>query len=351
MTSRLERNRPGGTKTNSRIVPKAQAIAVVLAALLTCFSTRAHAVQELELFGSVHTDSVRAEAAFALRDADQSLSVDPRNLRKGQEHHAPWWREPDAALLLERSMGDAWVAAFERDRGHPPIALPLAVSAVAVVVNTRNPVVDRGLRVVDLRRIVSAAAETEPEVSFWGQLGLEGEWKMRPVSVLFSHDAQAMELFRDYAMDDAATDWNVGEVPGGAGALIEAVERDQNALGITVLETAMRTVGVVPISDGGNDSPVAPTEENIRAGRYPLAGCVHLYLDRAPGEPLGDAEAALAEFLLSDEGQRLFAQHGYVPLDEASTKRARSWLSANGEGSSENQLTPQCQVQGRDKAG
>ena len=343
--SQPEGSAPAEMKAAKRLRSSAGALLSILAIILTGTGVSAPvlAASELKLFGTIHTDSVRTKASFLIRDANRALRVEPRNLRRGLEHREPWWREENAVLLLERSMGDTWLAAFERDRGRPPVALPVAASAVAVVVNGRNPVVERGIRVEDLERLVSASAEAQPEVSFWGQLGAHGEWKMRPVSVVFSHDGQAMDLFRDYVIGDAAMDWNVGQIPGGTGALIEAVERDGNALGITLFEAPMRTVGMVPVSSASDAPAVPPTAENIRAGRYPLAGCVHLYLDRAPGESLDDAEAAVARFLLSDEGQRLFAENGYVALGGASLKRARSWLLAGGKAASA-KATPRCEV-------
>lgn len=51
-----------------------------------------------------------------------------------------------------------------------------------------------------------------------------------------------------------------------------------------------------------------PTDENIGSGAYPLARPLYLITD---GEPEGDAREFI-DFVLSEEGQRLVAKHGYL---------------------------------------
>ena len=57
---------------------------------------------------------------------------------------------------------------------------------------------------------------------------------------------------------------------------------------------------------------VAPTEQNIASGKYPLSRPLFLITN---GEPAG-AAAKMVEFMLGARGQGLVKKHGYLPLAE-----------------------------------
>ena len=59
---------------------------------------------------------------------------------------------------------------------------------------------------------------------------------------------------------------------------------------------------------------VAPTEENIRNGRYPFTEefCI------VTAHPLSENAKKLHDWFVSAEGQRFIAEVGYVPIREVS---------------------------------
>jgi phosphate transport system substrate-binding protein len=71
-----------------------------------------------------------------------------------------------------------------------------------------------------------------------------------------------------------------------------------------------RVFGLSLAMDDG--AVVAPTEQNIANGRYPLSRPLFLITN---GEPAG-AAAKLVKFMLGERGQALVKKHGYLPLAE-----------------------------------
>lgn len=80
---------------------------------------------------------------------------------------------------MSRPMKAAEVSAFEHRYGYAPLAVPVAVDALVVLVHQDNPL--RGLNLQQLDRIFSATrrcGESKP-LTRWGELGLSGDWATR----------------------------------------------------------------------------------------------------------------------------------------------------------------------------
>ena len=74
---------------------------------------------------------------------------------------------------------------------------------------------------------------------------------------------------------------------------------------------------------------VAPTQENVISGRYPLSRTYYLYVNRAPGKDLAPAVAEFLQFALSREGQAAVAQAMLYPLPMEIAQMNRKRLRAN----------------------
>ncbi|MHB8872785.1 MAG: phosphate ABC transporter substrate-binding protein [Myxococcaceae bacterium] len=93
-------------------------------------------------------------------------------------------------------------------------------------------------------------------------------------------------------------------------AMVKAVSGQPNALGYGPIAFA-REVKALKLRLGGDE--VAPTPENVQAGRYPLSRDLYFYL-RA--EPEREAKA-FVEYCLSSAGQQAVSQVGYGSMDLA----------------------------------
>ena len=97
--------------------------------------------------------------------------------------------------------------------------------------------------------------------------------------------------------------------------VVKRVGADPRAIGFAAAMRASADVKILPLALRAGEAPIALTNENIVAGRYPLDRHLLIYTRRA-NEPL---TRDFLRFALSRAGQRLIAQGtlGYLPLSEA----------------------------------
>ncbi len=105
--------------------------------------------------------------------------------------------------------------------------------------------------------------------------------------------------------------------------VVERVGQDKRAIGFAAAMRATPAVKILPLATHAGEPPVALTEGNLLAGRYPLDR--HLLIcARAPLEPW---VAEFLRFVLSLDGQQIIASGslGYLPLSphDASAERLK----------------------------
>jgi phosphate transport system substrate-binding protein len=105
--------------------------------------------------------------------------------------------------------------------------------------------------------------------------------------------------------------------------VVQWVATDPMAIGFAAVNRVTPDVKVLALARDDHSAPVTLTEENVRAGRYPLDRFLLIYA-RRPLEPL---VREYLRFVLSREGQEIIAADslGYLPLNatEAGVERAR----------------------------
>lgn len=284
------------------------------------------AAGQLNLVGEASTQSLRVSISNAMQQGEKPLEVRARMTSRGQVRRTRWWQERNSVALYELGLDAATAAAIEREREHPPIALPVAATAVMAIVNIRNPLATQGLAVGDLRRIFSTTDRSQGRIRFWGDLGLPGAWKRRTVAALVSDLEPEAALIRKLLLDGAELDAAVSRSAKSARELMNSVDGREQAIALLRLRDPIGRVAVVPLRADVEPTSVAPTPKAIRNGLYPLSGCVFLHLVTAPADALDADAASLLEFLWSSPGQALFRHAGYVSLDERLLEDAREWL-------------------------
>jgi phosphate transport system substrate-binding protein len=96
----------------------------------------------------------------------------------------------------------------------------------------------------------------------------------------------------------------------GTGAVVEAIKGNPNAIGYGGVAYG-HAVKVLSLAKNRGDVPVAPTEENVVEGKYPLSRVLLNYVN-----PSAD-KGAVADFInwcISDAGQEVVREVGYYPL-------------------------------------
>lgn len=175
----------------------------------------------------------------------------------------------------------------------PQQEVVLALDGIALIVHPDNPL--RELSKPQIRAVFSG------RIDDWAQLG------RRPGRIaLHARDSRSgtWESFRMLVLGEAALSASASRYESTR-QLAAAVAADPDAIGFVGL-VGVQGVKPLAVADGG--AAVAPAREEVAVEDYPLARRLYLYL---PPQPTSLARS-FVEFALSDAGQQLVEQSGFV---------------------------------------
>jgi phosphate transport system substrate-binding protein len=180
--------------------------------------------------------------------------------------------------------------------GVNPVQHTIAYDGITVVVNPSNPV--SNLTFAQLRGIYNGS------ISNWKDVGGQD----KPIAVIARDsssgtykDFQTLAMGGDNYRPDALTQATTG-------GIVTEVSQNPNAIGyigFAYLDSSTKALSL----DKGNGS-VAPTQETILSGAYPLSRALFMYTN---GETTGLTKEFI-DFILSDQGQKIVSTIGYIPL-------------------------------------
>lgn len=209
-------------------------------------------------------------------------------------------------LLIAAEPAPAVVEEMERQGDFRWRMDPLAMDALVFVVNEENPVTDLTTR--QIQGIYTG------QYTNWSQVGGAD----RPiVAIQRNEEAGSQTLMEKLVMQDLKLMDPPGDrVVSSMQGLIDTVrsfDGDPGAIGYTVYYYAHdmeMARGLKLLSVDG----VAPSADTIASGQYPFLNPYYIVTDAALEE--GAPAAILRDWLLGEEGRRLVAHEGYVPLEE-----------------------------------
>ena len=217
---------------------------------------------------------------------------------------------------------------FEAKYGYPPLAVPVAMDALVVMVNQDNPLQKLDAKQLDAIFSVTRRCGALADIRSWGDLQLEEPgWAARPLQRFGRNSASGTwGFFKQQALCNGDFRNDVGEYPGSA-AVVQAVAGTINAIGYASMGIHLSGVKTLPITlDDGEVIP--PDPANIRSGRYPYSRLLYLYVNKAPGKPMEPLTAAFLQHVLTAQGQEQVMQAGYLPLSEEQVKQAWDLIDA-----------------------
>ncbi|MFI8417632.1 PstS family phosphate ABC transporter substrate-binding protein [Serratia sp. NPDC078593] len=279
---------------------------------------------------SVGSDTLANLMALWAQDFSQHYPNINLQIQAAGSSTAPTALAAGAAQLgpMSRPMKAAELAAFEHRYGYAPLAVPVAVDALVVLVHQDNPL--RGLNLHQLDQLFSATrrcAQAAP-LQRWGQLGLNGGWTQRSIQRFGRNSASGTYgYFKLRALCGGDFMAQVNELPGSA-SVVQAVAGSLNSVGYASIGFRASGVRLIPLAEKGEEY-IAPTESNVRNGRYPLARYLYIYVNKAPNRPLEPLTAAFLDRVLSEQGQNLVNHDGYLPLPQAMVHKTRQVLGLN----------------------
>jgi phosphate transport system substrate-binding protein len=247
-------------------------------------------------------------------------------------------RRADLALL-GREATDAEVKAFEWIYRYRPSSVEVATGslgvpgrspALVVYVHRDNPLARLTLAQLDAAFGCEHLRGAPENIRTWGQLGLAGEWRNRPVHLYAPDTEEGTGRFFRHAVlaDSRKLDWeHLREFADTKGfpPTHDAGRKILNALAADPLGLAVAGAGIddpriKPLALAATaDAPaVAPSRESLISRAYPLTRAIMVYVNREPGRPREGKVREFLDYVLSDAGQKDVVRAGiFLPLTPA----------------------------------
>jgi ABC-type phosphate transport system, periplasmic component len=150
----------------------------------------------------------------------------------------------------------------------------------------------------------------------WGDLGLSGEWKDKPIHVYALDMESGTGTFLLHALqgESKKMNWAIvrefsnGRRPDGtsyqaAEQTMDALSRDRYGLAVSSLRYAGGKAKALAVSADGA-AYVRAARETLIDGSYPLARMTYVFVNQPPGKPLPPLVKEFLRFVYSDRGER-----------------------------------------------
>ncbi|MEN6307273.1 MAG: phosphate ABC transporter substrate-binding protein [Anaerohalosphaeraceae bacterium] len=191
-----------------------------------------------------------------------------------------------------------------RKHGVEPREITVAFDGVAVIVNHNNPI--NQMTIDDLRRIFTG------EVKNWKELG----GKDMPIVTLSREVSSGTHIYfkevviREGKKDSTAEFSSETLLLTSSQTIVEEVVNNEAAIGYMGMGYVSDRTKTIKVGKNGQD--VYPADiEHVQNKSYPLSRPLYFYTN---GEPQGVLKQYI-DFTLSSQGQKQFAESGFVPLE------------------------------------
>jgi phosphate transport system substrate-binding protein len=215
---------------------------------------------------------------------------------------------------MSRAMKDQERDDFEKKFGYKPTQVATSIDMLAVYVNKDNPIASLSLEQIDAIFSKTRKSGAAKEITTWGELGLTGEWKDKPISLYGRNSVSGTyAYFKEHALKSGDYKDTVKEMPGSAG-VVQAVTSDKYAIGYSGIGYKTADVRAVPLQKDAKSDVIEATPENAYSGKYPLARFLYIYVNQKPGDQLDPLRREFVRYVLSRQGQEDVVKDGYFPL-------------------------------------
>jgi len=214
---------------------------------------------------------------------------------------------------MSREMKDDELEAFEDKFGYKPTAIPVAIDALAVLVNKDNPV--KGLSIDQVDAIFSSTRKCgyETDIQTWGEAGVAA-WGAKSIQLYGRNSVSGTYgYFKEHALCKGDFKNNVNEQPGSA-SVVQSVTTSVNGIGYSGLGYVTSGIKALPLAKKGSTDFVEATPANAISGKYPLTRYLYVYVNKKPNQPIAPLENEFIKLVLSKTGQQVVIKDGYIPL-------------------------------------
>lgn len=188
--------------------------------------------------------------------------------------------------------------------GKEVVELAVAIDGLAVYLHSSNPVNELSLN--QLKAIYTGA------ITNWNQVGGPD---LRIVMYGRENNSGTYTFFKKHVLQNRDFHPRTQSLPGTA-AVVNAVSKDAKAIGYGGIAYS-KGITLITIKPDDQSPSIAPSVDNVAAGKYPLSRHLYWYFT---GSPAGEAKV-LADWVLSPEGQSIVKEVGYFPLPQKDLAR------------------------------
>ncbi|MDD3814806.1 MAG: PstS family phosphate ABC transporter substrate-binding protein [Desulfocapsaceae bacterium] len=177
----------------------------------------------------------------------------------------------------------------------------VARDGLAIIVNPANSVAE--LSMEQLRKIFIG------EYANWKEVGGPD----LPIIVLSRESSSGTFVFFQEHVLKKADYTPRARLLAGTSALVQSVEADKGAIayvGLAYALDAKTKVKIVAVKSADDVAAVLPSDETVRAGHYPVARPLYLYTNGSSSPEV----KAFVDFCLSDAGQKIVTETGYIAV-------------------------------------
>lgn len=216
---------------------------------------------------------------------------------------------------MSRPMKPEEIAKVERMRGCKVEFVDVAIDAIAICVNSKNPLTQ--LTMKDLDRVFGRERRRGGgPVLAWGDVGLHADgWPTRKV-VLFGMGSNhgSYGIVQETVLQGGPFRTSVNEEPVASG-VVQAIATNQGAIGYLSAFFCVNVPRVRPLLLEATDGSgfIGPTESAIRSAKYPLVRALRIYFVRDPARP-NPAAMQFLRYLVSEDGQDLVGELGQLRI-------------------------------------
>jgi len=215
---------------------------------------------------------------------------------------------------LTRELTALELRAFEARYGRAPARFAIGVDAIAVVVSKANPLERLSLSQLDAifsaeRRCGSRGAS----IRRWGDAGV-GPFAEEQIAVLVPpRTSGTREYFEQRALCGGPFVESARQQPG-ARSILRALVDDPHGISFMSRSAVEEGVTAVPLEGRFGRLYSAGSEGDVRSGKYPLTRSIYLYVTRDASGAITAESAQFVAFVLSERGQRIVAEQGFLAL-------------------------------------
>jgi phosphate transport system substrate-binding protein len=223
---------------------------------------------------------------------------------------------------MSRPMKKMEIDDFEAKFGYKPTQVPTSLDALAVYVHKDNPIKSLTLQQVDAIFSKTRKGGADKDVKTWGDLGLEGEWADKPISLYGRNTASGTyAFFKEHILLAGDYKDSVKEQPGSA-AVVDSVGKDKFAMGYSGIGYKTADVRAVPLAKTAKSKAIEATAENVYSDDYPLSRYLYIYVNYKPNSELDPLRREFLKYVLSKDGQETVIKDGYFPITAAARTKA-----------------------------